>query len=84
MRYLLAILLPPVAILTCGKPTQALLALILQITLIGWIPAAVWAILVVNSYHADKRTDKMIKAQRKETEKLIKAQKEQTRQASEK
>jgi uncharacterized membrane protein YqaE (UPF0057 family) len=64
MRYLIAIVLPPLAILLCGKPFQALIALILQITILGWIPAAVWAVLVVNSYQADKRTNRIIKAMR--------------------
>ncbi len=64
MRYLIAILLPPLAILLCGKPFQALLALILQITILGWIPAAVWAVLVVNSYQQDKRTNRIIKSMR--------------------
>lgn len=60
MRYLLAILLPPVAVLTCGKPIQALLNIIL--TLFLWIPGAVHAILVVNSYFADKRTRQLERA----------------------
>ena len=64
MRYLIAIVLPPLAILLCGKPFQALLALILQITILGWIPAAVWAVLVVNSYQQDKRTNRIIKSMR--------------------
>lgn len=60
MRYLLAILLPPVAVIMCGKPMQALLNLIL--TLLLWIPGVIHAILVVNSYFADKRTDQIEKA----------------------
>jgi uncharacterized membrane protein YqaE (UPF0057 family) len=66
MRYLIAIILPPLAILMCGKPFQAILALILQITILGWIPAAIWAILVVNSYQADQRTNRVIKALRRQ------------------
>jgi uncharacterized membrane protein YqaE (UPF0057 family) len=65
MRYLIAIVLPPLAILLCGKPFQALLALILQVTILGWIPAAIWAVLVVNSYQQDKRTNRIIKAMRR-------------------
>jgi uncharacterized membrane protein YqaE (UPF0057 family) len=65
MRYLIAILLPPLAILLCGKPFQAILALILQVTILGWIPAAVWAILVVNSHQADKRTNRLVKEMRR-------------------
>lgn len=60
MLYLLAIILPPVAVLICGKPIQAILNLIL--TLILWIPGIVHAIFVVHSHLADKRTDRIIKA----------------------
>jgi uncharacterized membrane protein YqaE (UPF0057 family) len=62
MRYLLAIVLPPVAMFTCGKPFQALICLILQVTVFGWIPAAIWALLTVSSYQADKRNERLIKA----------------------
>ena len=65
MLYVLAILLPPLAILLCGKPFQAVIALVLQITLLGWIPAAIWALLVVNNHLADKRTNRLIKEMRR-------------------
>jgi uncharacterized membrane protein YqaE (UPF0057 family) len=60
MRYVLAILLPPVAVLICGKPVQALLNFIL--TLFLWIPGVVHACFVVHNYYADKRTDRIVKA----------------------
>lgn len=59
MLYLLAIVLPPVALLGAGKPGQALLSLVLMVTVIGWIPAAIWAILVVNESKADKRAERV-------------------------
>lgn len=62
MLYLLAILLPPVAVLFCGKPLQALLNLFLTLCL--WVPGAVHACLVVNSHLADKRADRIVKAVR--------------------
>ena len=37
--YLLAILLPPVAVLLCGKPIQAVLNFFL--TLCFWVPGAI-------------------------------------------
>ena len=46
MMYLLAILLPPVAVLFCGKPFQAIINFIL--TLIFWVPGVIHAILVVH------------------------------------
>ena len=60
MLYLLAILLPPLAVLLCGKPFQAVLNLLL--TLLLWIPGAVHALFVVNSHLADKRNEALIRA----------------------
>lgn len=60
MLYLLAIVFPPAAVFLCGKPVQAFLNLLL--TLLGWVPGIIHAILVVNSRNADKRNDKLIKA----------------------
>ena len=62
MLYLIAILLPPLAILLAGKPFQAILSLILMATLIGWIPASIWACFVVNNHYADKRTRRVVRA----------------------
>ncbi|TSB47895.1 YqaE/Pmp3 family membrane protein [Alkalicoccobacillus porphyridii] len=53
MLYLLAILLPPVAVLLVGKPFQALLNFIL--TLFFWVPGAIHACLVVADKKADDR-----------------------------
>ena len=60
MRYLLAIILPPVAVLICGKPIQALINLVL--TVLFWIPGMIHALFVVNGYYADQRTDRVIEA----------------------
>lgn len=46
MMYLLAIFLPPVAVLFCGKPFQAIINFIL--TLIFWVPGVIHAIFVVH------------------------------------
>jgi uncharacterized membrane protein YqaE (UPF0057 family) len=63
MRYLLAFLLPPLAVLLCGKPTQAILNMFL--CCFFWVPGVIHAILVVNSHLADKRTDRLVRAMRK-------------------
>ncbi|CAG0970010.1 hypothetical protein PHYC_01191 [Phycisphaerales bacterium] len=60
MRYLFAILLPPVAVLSCGKPFQALLNLLL--TLCFWLPGVIHAVLVVNQFHEERNTQKIIAA----------------------
>lgn len=60
MLYLVALLLPPVAVLLAGKPVQALLNLVL--TLCFYIPGAVHACLVVHERYNDRRTLRIIAA----------------------
>jgi uncharacterized membrane protein YqaE (UPF0057 family) len=62
MMYLLAIVLPPLAVLLCGKPVQAFLNIIL--TLLFWIPGVIHAIMVVSEHKADKRTARLERALR--------------------
>jgi uncharacterized membrane protein YqaE (UPF0057 family) len=42
---LIAIIFPAFSFLIRGKLLTALLCLLLQVTLIGWIPAAIWAVV---------------------------------------
>jgi uncharacterized membrane protein YqaE (UPF0057 family) len=62
MLYLLATLVPPLAVLFCGKPFQALLNLIACVTLVGWIPGIIHACFVVSSHHAGQRNQRLIDA----------------------
>lgn len=55
---LLAIVFPPLAVLLCGKPMQAFLNFFL--TILGWIPGVIHAILVVNARNADRRHKEMM------------------------
>lgn len=59
MLYLLAVVLPPVAVLISGKPFQAILNFVL--TLFFWFPGAIHAILVVKDRKDDKRLEKYIR-----------------------
>lgn len=60
MLYLVAILLPPLAVLLCGKPFQALINI--PLTLLGIIPGWIHALFVVHNFYADGRTGRMLKA----------------------
>jgi uncharacterized membrane protein YqaE (UPF0057 family) len=64
MRYLLALFLPWLTFFTIGRLFQGILCLVLQITLIGWLPATVWAILATNRYYADRRQKELLHAVR--------------------
>lgn len=55
IRLLIALLLPWLLFFTIGKPIQGIICLILQFTLIGWIPAAIWAAYTLSQYNTDKK-----------------------------
>lgn len=59
MLYLVALVCPPLAVLMCGKPFQALvnLGLCLIILVPGWIHA----FGVVHNYYADVRVTRVIR-----------------------
>jgi len=57
MRLLLAIFLPFVAFFTIGRPIAGIICLILQLTLIGWIPAALWAVYALSQWNTDRKIE---------------------------
>jgi uncharacterized membrane protein YqaE (UPF0057 family) len=59
MRLLLAIFLPFTVFFTIGRPLAGIICLILQLTLIGWIPAALWAVYALSQYDTDKKIREM-------------------------
>ena len=60
MRLLLAIFLPWLAFFTIGRPIAGVLCLLLQITLIGWIPAAIWAVYALSQFKTDRKIRKAL------------------------
>ena len=61
MRLILAIFLPFLAFFTIGRPITGLICLLLQITLIGWIPAAIWAVYALGQYNTDKKIEQALR-----------------------
>lgn len=57
MRLLLAIFLPFVAFFTIGRPIAGIICLVLQLTLIGWLPAAIWAVYALGQYKTDRKIE---------------------------
>ena len=64
MRLLLAIFLPFVAFFTIGRPIAGVICLILQITIIGWLPAAIWAVYALSQYKTDRKIANAMGSQR--------------------
>lgn len=60
MRFLLAVLFPPLAVLLCGRPFLAVVNFFL--TLCFWVPGMIHALFVVNAYLADLRNQDLIRA----------------------
>lgn len=59
MRLLIAIIIPFFLFFTIGRPIAGIICLILQITVIGWIPAALWAVYSLNQYTTDKKLNSL-------------------------
>lgn len=55
MRLILALFLPWVQFFTIGKPIAGIVCLLLQITLIGWIPATIWSVYSLSQYKTDQK-----------------------------
>ena len=59
IRFIIALLLPWLTFFTIGKPFQGILCLILQLTLIGWPIATIWAIYVLINWNTDRKIEAM-------------------------
>jgi len=55
MRLLIALLLPWLTFFTIGRPIAGIVCLILQITLIGWLPATIWAVYALSQFKTDNK-----------------------------
>lgn len=66
MRFLIALFLPWLTFFTIKRPIAGVICLVLQITLIGWLPATIWAVYALARYQSSKDTDRKIAALRRE------------------
>lgn len=58
MRTLLAIFMPWTVFFTIRRPFAGVFCLLLQLTLIGWIPAAMWATHSLGQFKSEKALEK--------------------------
>ncbi|MFL9832329.1 YqaE/Pmp3 family membrane protein [Flavobacterium sp. ST-87] len=64
---LIVIFFPFVSFFLRGRILTGILCLVLQITLIGWIPAAIWGVISLQNARANKRNKELIKAIKSKT-----------------
>ena len=60
MRLLLALFIPWLQFFTIKRPFAGLFCLFLQITIIGWIPAAIWSVYALSQFKTDEKIRKAI------------------------
>ena len=63
MRLFLAIMLPWFQFFTIGKVLSGIICLILQLTVIGWVPAAIWSVYDLIMYNVDLKINAALNQQ---------------------
>lgn len=59
MRLIIAFFIPWLTFFTIGRPFAGIICLILQVTLIGWLPATIWAVYALSQYKTDQKIEQM-------------------------
>ncbi len=60
MRLVISLLLPWLTFFTIHRPFSGVACLILQLTIIGWIPATIWSVYALGQYKTDKKIKKAL------------------------
>lgn len=61
-RSLIALLLPGPAFFCIGRPKTGLVCLALQLSVVGWIPAGVWAAKAMRQQQASRERQRILAA----------------------
>jgi uncharacterized membrane protein YqaE (UPF0057 family) len=61
MRLIIALLLPSLSFFTIGRPIAASISLILQLSLMGWVPATMWAVYTLTEHQTNQRIQNVIR-----------------------
>lgn len=60
MRLIIALFLPWLTFFTIKRPFAGLFCLLLQCTLIGWVPATIWAVYALGQYKTDQKIQRAL------------------------
>lgn len=61
MRLIIALILPWLTFFTIGRPIAGIICLILQLTVLGWAPATIWAVYALSQYKTDQKIEAALK-----------------------
>lgn len=57
MRLLIAFIFPWLTFFTIGRPLSGVICLVLQFTVIGWLPATIWAVYALSQFKTDQKIE---------------------------
>ena len=60
MRLVIALVLPWLTFFTIGRPFAGVFCLLLQVTVVGWLPAAIWAVYALSQYDTDRKIHRAV------------------------
>ena len=60
MRLLISLFLPWLTFFTIGRPVAGFFCLLMQVTLIGWLPATIWAVYALSQFKTDIKIRKAL------------------------
>jgi uncharacterized membrane protein YqaE (UPF0057 family) len=61
MRLIIALILPWLTFFTIGRPMSGLICLLLQLTVIGWLPATIWAVYSLSQFKTDQKIQEALR-----------------------
>ncbi len=60
MRLIIAFILPWLVFFTIKRPFAGIFCMLMQFTLIGWIPATIWAVYALSQYKTDQKIQRAL------------------------
>jgi uncharacterized membrane protein YqaE (UPF0057 family) len=55
VRLIIALIFPWLTFFTIGRPIAGVVCLVLQLTILGWLPATIWAVYALSQYKTDQK-----------------------------
>lgn len=60
MRLIIALVFPWLTFFTIGRPVAGIICLILQLTVVGWLPATIWAVYALSQFKTDQKIERAL------------------------
>ncbi len=64
MRLIIAFFFPWLVFFTIGRPFAGVVCLVLQMTVIGWLPSTLWAVYALSQYQTERKIARAMRGYR--------------------